>query len=56
MEQIKMEIKELQRPERKEVIISVRTFPSQSEWMRKNKISPTLLFNKALEELKKKNK
>jgi len=51
-----MEIKELQRPERKEVIISVRTFPSNSEWMRTNKISPTLLFNKALEELMKKNK
>jgi len=53
---IKMEIKELQRPERKEVMISVRTFPSYSEWLKENKISPTLLFNKAIEELRKKNK
>lgn len=37
--------------ELKSVILSVRTFPSYSEWLKENKISPSKVFNKAVEEL-----
>jgi len=49
-----MEIKNIQRIERKSVPISVRTFPAYSTWMKENKISPTKLFNEAVKELMKK--
>lgn len=51
-----MEIKELQRPELREIIVSIRTFPSYSKWMKDRKISPSVLFNKAVEELMKSEK
>lgn len=54
-----MELKDVQKkehPERKTKSITIRTFPSNCKWMAKYKISPTSLFNKALEELKKKTK
>lgn len=46
-----MEIKQIQKNENKSKIISVRTFPSYSKWMSKNKISPTKLFNESIDEL-----
>ncbi len=47
-----MEIENIQKQERKSIPIGIRTFPSYSKWMKENKISPTALFNKAVEELK----
>ncbi|MAG07379.1 hypothetical protein CMI46_01020 [Candidatus Pacearchaeota archaeon] len=47
-------IKKTPKEHRKEVILSVRTTKNHSEWMKKNEISPTLLFNEALTELKEK--
>lgn len=38
--------------ETKSVQISIRTTISNSDWMRENKISPSAVFQKALEELK----
>jgi hypothetical protein len=46
-----MKIKEIQKQERKSKIISVRTLPSYCKWMNENKISPSKLFNLAIEEL-----
>lgn len=46
-----MKIKQIQKNENKSKIISVRTFPSYSKWMNKNKISPTKLFNISIDEL-----
>jgi len=46
-----MEIKELQTKELMSVIISVRTTQKNSEWLKENKISPTKMFNKAIQEL-----
>ena len=40
--------------EKKSVMISVRTYLSYSKWMKENKVSPTKLFNKAIEELMEK--
>jgi len=52
-----MEIHELQKAEElRSVVLTVRTYPSSSKWMRDNKVSPSKLFNKALEELMKKEK
>jgi len=51
IEDVKKNIKE-----RKSIPISVRTFPSYSKWMKTNEVSPTILFNKAIEELMKKKK
>ncbi len=53
--QYNMELKQVQNKvkERKTTNITVRTFPSTSKWMKENNISPTMLFNKAVEELKK---
>lgn len=50
-----MKLKEVQKnkKERKTTNITVRTFPSTSKWMKENNISPTMLFNKAVEDLKK---
>ena len=35
----------------KDVIMSIRTTKDVSKWMKEQEISPTLLFNKAVEEL-----
>lgn len=40
--------------ERKSIPISVRTYPSYSKWMKEEKLSPTAIFNLAIEELRKK--
>jgi len=46
-----MDIKELQTKERRSRTISIRTFPSYSKWLAEREVSPSLLFNKAVEEL-----
>ena len=46
-----VELKDLQRKELREASISIRTFPSYTKWLKKNKVSPSILFNKAVEEL-----
>ena len=51
-----MEIKNIQKKETKSVTISVRTYKDYSKWMDENKVSPTALFNEAIEELMKKEK
>ena len=51
-----VELKDLQRPELRSTSISVRTFPSYATWMKKNKVSPSRLLNKAIEELMNKGK
>ena len=50
-----MEIQDLQKKELKSVIITVRTTQENSEWLKEKKVSPTMLFNKAVEELRKEN-
>jgi len=49
-----MEIKDLQRKERKNIPLALRIKKSQSVWMKENNVSPQALFDKALEELMKK--
>lgn len=51
-----MKLKEVQNQEVKDVVVTVRTTKKNSEWMKKNNISPSLLFDKAIEELQKNNK
>ena len=46
-----MEIKKVKRMERKDVPISVRTTKKFSEFMRQNDISPSKVFNEAVNEL-----
>lgn len=49
-----MKIKDVQRIiENKDIVMSIRTSKEDSEFMKKHNISPTKLFHKALEELKK---
>ena len=49
-----MKIEEVQRDNRKEVVMTIRTTKQNSEWMKKNKISPSLFFEKALLEFQQK--
>lgn len=51
-----MEIKDIQRKERKKLPLALRIKKSQAVWMKKHKVSPQALFDKALEELMKKTK
>jgi len=51
-----MELKEIQKKELREKVITIRTYQSYSDWMKENKVSPSTLFNKALEELMKQEK
>lgn len=51
---LKLKLEEVKRNGKKSVIISVRTTKENSEWMKEHEISPTLLFNKAVEELREK--
>ena len=46
-----MKLNDIQKKELKEKVLTIRTYPSYSDWIKKNQISPSLLFNKALEEL-----
>ena len=53
MEEIKLEdVKRVDR-ERKTVFITLRTTKTICEWMTKNKVSPTKVFDKAVEILMK---
>jgi len=49
-----MRLEDVQAKEIKDIIISIRTTKHQSDWMKRNNVSPSLLFNKALEELQMK--
>jgi lysine/ornithine N-monooxygenase len=49
-----VEIEDVKRKEMRTKMISLRTYPSYSKWMAKHNISPTELFNKAVEELMEK--
>ena len=52
-----MNIKSVQRKkERKSVALSIRTTKSVSQWMTTHNVSPTALFNEAVEELMLKEK
>ena len=48
-----MEKQNIQR-KAKNCVISVRTTSDNSKWLAKNNISPTLLFNEAIKELREK--
>jgi len=48
-----MEIKNIQR-KGKTTVVSVRTSVENSKWLAENNISPTLLFNEAIKELREK--
>ena len=49
-----MELEEVQSYKRKDVIMTIRTTKENSKWMKDHGVSPSLLFDKALEELKEK--
>ncbi len=51
-----MELKEVQKRKRKSVRISIRTTEENSKFMNKHNLAPNAVFEKALEELKKKAK
>ena len=51
-----MEIKNIQKKERKIVPLSIRTYKVYSEFMTKHNISPTAFFNESLKELMEKEK
>jgi hypothetical protein len=51
-----MEIKDLQRKERKNIPLALRIKKSQSMWMKEKNVSPQALFDGALEEQMKKAK
>ena len=51
-----MEIKDIQRNEKKTVRINLLIFPSVDKWLRDNNISPTALFDTAVKELMEKEK
>ena len=49
-----VEFSKIQKSEPKDVIITVRTTKENKEWMDKNNISPSLFFDEAIIDLKKK--
>jgi len=51
-----VELSKIQKPEPKDVIITVRTTKENKEWMDRNNISPSLFFDEAIVDLKKKVK
>lgn len=52
-----MEIKDIQKTEeKKSIVVSVRITKANSQWLMDNNLSPTKLFNKAIEELKESEK
>jgi len=51
-----MKLKEVQRKEdkiKRKVTMSIRTTKEVSEWMKENNVSPTRVFDLAIEELRK---
>lgn len=51
-----MELEEVQKDTKKDVILTIRTNRKNSKWMKDYNVSPSLLFEKALEELIEKTK
>ena len=51
-----VEISKIQKSEPKDVVVTVRTTKENKEWMDKNTISPSLFFDEAIIDLKKKMK
>jgi hypothetical protein len=51
-----MELEEVQKDTKKDVILTIRTTRKNSKWMKDYNVSPSLLFEKALEELIEKTK
>jgi hypothetical protein len=52
-----MELSNIQKSEEiKDVVLTVRTTKENKEWMDKNKVSPSLLFDEAIKEIKVKLK
>ena len=50
-------LKELQlRSQKRDKILTIRTTKEKHTWMKQHNVSPTKLFNKALEELQEKTK
>ena len=50
-----MELSDLQKSvENKNVVLTVRTTEENKKWMDKNDISPSLLFDEAIKEIKQK--
>ena len=47
-----MKLEEVQNNNKKDVIMTIRTTRENSKWMKEHGVSPSLLFDKALEELK----
>ena len=51
-----VELSKIQKPENKEVVITVRTTKENKRWMDNNNISPSLFFDEAIMDLKNKMK
>lgn len=49
-----MEIKNVQKRERKSVVMSIRITKKVSAWMKEKNVSPTAVFNEAIKDLIKK--
>jgi len=47
-----MRLKDVQRTETKDVVLTVRVNNEDAEWLKYNDVSPSLLFSEALKELK----
>lgn len=50
-----MKIEEVKKSEARGKSISIRTFPSYMEWLSKKDVSPSKVFNQAVEELQTDN-
>lgn len=46
-----MKIEQVKKEERKDINITLRTFPSYAKFMQENELSPTKIFNEAVKEL-----
>ena len=51
-----MKLKEVQKEDVKDVVVTARITKNDSKWLKENNVSPSLLFEKALEELRKNSK
>lgn len=49
-----VELSKIQKPDNKDVVLTVRTTRENKEWMDKNNVSPSLFFDEAIIDLKKK--
>ena len=51
-----MKLEEVQRKnkEKRTIVVALRITQEVSDWMKENEVSPTLVFNKTIEELRKK--